>query len=73
MKTRVDYAYAGELGTTTGLFREFEDGVEPTLPDAGDEITLSGGDPTGPFIVVSVRGPFEQSGVRVYILKIRRA
>jgi hypothetical protein len=40
MKTRVDYKYVGNGGTWTGTLAEYDDGVDPKLPDAGDEFRL---------------------------------
>jgi hypothetical protein len=72
MKTQVNYTFASEVGTTTGNIANYDDGVKPLLPDAGDEISLGAGEPTGPFIVISVTGPFDQHGLVVYTVKLRR-
>jgi hypothetical protein len=68
MKSRVNYTFDGQLGTTPVHTADFEDGVEPDLPDAGDLRSFGGES----FVVVSALDPDEQDGVEIYTVKIRR-
>jgi hypothetical protein len=61
--------YVGNGGTWTGTLAEYDDGVNPRLPDAGDEIRL----PDGVFIVIMVDGPFTINGANTYTVRIRKA